>query len=92
MIANKDLMMNAQVRVGSHEFQYNQDAIRWLGVWLDGMLTVNDHTKKALAKRGKWQARVRSLMTQKGLNLESCQRIHAAAVQVVALFGTTLSW
>jgi len=43
-------MMNARVRLGSHEVSYIKEAIRWLGVWLDDMLTLNDHTKKTLAK------------------------------------------
>jgi len=36
---NKEPKMNAQVRVGDHEVPYNKEATRWLGVWLDDMLT-----------------------------------------------------
>jgi len=60
--------MNARVRVGDHEVPYNKEATRWLGVWLDDMLTLNDRTKKTLAKTSKAQNRVRSSMTKKGLS------------------------
>jgi len=65
---------------------------RWLGVWLDDMLTLNDHMKKTLAKARKAQNRVRSLMMKKGLSSEECKRIQVAAVQVVALYGSELWW
>jgi len=84
--------MNARVRVGGHEVPYNKEATRWLGVWLDDMLTLNDHTKKTLAKARKVQSRVRSLMVKKGLNSEGCKRIQVAAVQAVALYGSELWW
>jgi len=87
---NKEPKMNARIRVGSHEVPYNKEASRWLGVWLDDMLTLNDHTKKTLAKARRAQNRVRSLMMKKGLSSEGCKRIQVAAVQVVALYGSEL--
>jgi len=62
--------MNARVRVGNYEVPYNKVATRWLGVWLDDMVTLNDHWKKTLAKARKAQSRVRSLMMKKGLSSE----------------------
>jgi hypothetical protein len=82
--------MKARIRVGDHEVQYNKEATRWLGVWLDDMLTLKDHTKKTLAKARRTQNRLRSLMNNKGLSPGSCQRIQVAAVQVVALYGAEL--
>jgi len=84
--------MNARVRVGGHDVSYNNEATRWLGVWLDDMLTLNDHTKKTFAKARRVQNRVRSLMVKKGLSLEGCKRIQVAAVQAVALYGSELWW
>jgi len=80
---DKEPKMNARVRVGSHEVSYNKEATRWLGVWLDDMLTLNDHMKKTLAKARRAQNRVRSLMVKKGLSSEGCKRIQVAAVQAV---------
>ena len=84
--------MKAQVRVGNHEVTYNKEATRWLGVWLDDMLTLNDHTKRTLAKARKAQNRVRSLIVKTGLNPGGCQMIQVAAVQAVALYGSELWW
>jgi len=89
---NKEPKMNARVRVGSYKVSYNKEATRWLGVWLDDMLTLNDHTKKTLAKARRAQARVKSLMAKKGLSLEGCKRIQVAAVQAVALYWSELWW
>jgi len=89
---NKEPKMKARVKVGNHEVPSNTEATRWLGVWLDNMLTLNDHTKKTLAKARKAQNRVRSLMTKKGISSEGCKRIQVAAVQAVALYGSELWW
>ena len=89
---NKEPKMKARVRVGNHKVRYNKEATRWLGMWLDDMLTLNDHTKKTLAKARKAQNRVRSLTVKQGLNLGSCQQIQVAAVQAVILYGSELWW
>jgi len=87
---NKEPTMNARVRVQDEEVPYNKDATRWLGVRLDDMVTVNDHTERTIAKTTKAQNRVRFLMTKKGLSSEGCKRIHVAAVQAMALYGSEL--
>jgi len=83
--SNQEPKMNARLRVANHEVSYNKEATRWLGVWLDDMLTLNDHTKKTLEKARRVQNRGRSLMTKKGLSLEGCKRIQVTAVQAVEL-------
>jgi hypothetical protein len=62
--SNKEPTMKARVRVGNHEVHYNKEVTRWLGVWLDDMLTLNDHTKRTLAKARKAQNRVTSAKVQ----------------------------
>jgi len=84
--------MNARIRVGDHEVSYNKEATRWLGVWLDDMLTLNDHTKKSLVRAKRAQNRVRSLMTKRGLSSEGCKTIQVVAVQAVVLYGSELWW
>jgi hypothetical protein len=88
----KEPQMKAKIRVGSHEVRYNKEATRWLGVWLDDMLTLKDHTKITMAKARRAQNRVRSLMNKKGLSPGACRRIQVAAVQAVALYGSELWW
>jgi hypothetical protein len=89
---NKEPKIKPRLRVGSHEVSYNKDATKWLGVWLDDMLTLKDHTKKTVAKARRAQNRVRSLMNNKGQSPGACQRIQVAAVQAVALCGAELWW
>jgi len=89
---NKESKMKARIRVRNHEVQYNKKATRWLGVWLDSMFTLNNHTKKSFAKARRAQNRVRSLMMTKGLNPVGCQRFQIAAVQAIALYEAELWW
>jgi len=70
---NKEPKMMAKIRVRNHDVQYNKEATRWLGVWLDGMLTLNDHMKKIFAKARRAQNRVRSLIMTKGFNSKGWQ-------------------
>jgi hypothetical protein len=58
------------MRVRNYEVEYNKEATRWLGVWLDDMLTWNNHTKRTLAKTRKTQNRVMSFMVKQGLSAE----------------------
>jgi len=88
----KEPKMNARIRVGDHEVPYNTEPTTWLGVWLDDMLTLNDHKKKTFTKGWRGQNRVRSLMMKKGLCLEGCKTIQVAAVQAVVLYGSELWW
>jgi len=89
---NQEPKMNAGVGVRNYDVSYNTEATRWLGVWLDDMHTLNDHTKKTLAKARRAQNRVRSLMMKKGLSSERCKGIDVAEVQAVALDGSELWW
>ena len=56
--SNKEPKTNAKIRVGNHETQYNKEETRWLGVWLDSMLTLNGHTKRILVNARRAQNRV----------------------------------
>jgi len=53
---NKEPKMKAKIKVRNHEVQYNKEATRWLGVWLDSMLTLNDHTKRPLQRQEELKA------------------------------------
>jgi len=61
-------------------------------MWLNGMLTLNDHPKKTIVKARLVQNRVRSWMGNRGLNSERCKSIQVAAVQAVSLYGAELWW
>ena len=89
---NNELKMTIRIRVGDHKVQYHKKATRWLEVWLDDLLTLNDHTKKTFAKTKKAQNRVISLMTKNGLNSARCERIQVMAVQAAQLYGSELWW
>ena len=88
----KEPKMKPRVRVGNHEVQYDEEVTRWLGVWLDDMHTLNNHTKKTLANAGRGQNWVKSFVTKKGLSSEGCQTIQVAEVQAVALYASDLWW
>ena len=76
----------------SNTIQFNGQATRWLGVWLDSQPTLKEHHDVRLKKARNAQNRLRRLAGQVGLSPENCRRIQAAYVQAAALFGSELWW
>jgi ribonuclease HI len=74
------------------EKNFNHEATRWLGVWLDSHLTLQEHHNKMMNKARRAEARVRSLGGKFGLTPENVRKIQIAAVQAVALYGSELWW
>jgi hypothetical protein len=79
------------VVVGNHAAPFNEQAIRWLGFWLDPKLTLNHHHQKWLAKAKQQQARISRLCRRQGLPPGSAANLQKAVVQSVATYGIELN-
>jgi len=88
----RELVQEAHITVGGHRISFNQEATRWLGVWLDSGLTFKAHFQKRIQKAKMAEARVRALCCREGLSSGLILRIQVAAVQATALFGAELWW
>ena len=71
---------------------FNQEATKWLGVWLDAGLTLKTHFKSRLQKAQKVEKRVRALCKKQGLAPGLVRRIQIVVVQSTALYGAELWW
>jgi len=78
--------------VVGHTVQFNAQATRWLGVWLDSQLTLKEHHEVRMKKARNAQNRLRRLAWQVGLSPENCRRVQTACVQAATLFGSELWW
>ncbi|KAL1978972.1 hypothetical protein VTN96DRAFT_7858 [Rasamsonia emersonii] len=90
--ALRDQVQRARIQVGGHQVHFNQEATRWLGIWLDAGLTLKVHYLTCLRKARMAEARVQSLCRQQGLPPGLVRKIQVAAVQAVALYGVELWW
>jgi hypothetical protein len=62
---NRALNTGIQVAPGVIK-SFNRHATRWLGIWLDSHLTLQDHHNKMMSKAYRAEARVRSLRAKFG--------------------------
>jgi len=79
----KEQIQRARIQVGEHQVVFNQEATRWLGVWLDSGLTLKTHYQTRLRKARTAEARVQALCKDQGLPPRLVRRIQIAAVQAV---------
>jgi len=92
LFSRKRKTPTATIKSGGGEIPFNKEATRWLGIWLDGHLTLRDH-QRAMQKKGRnAQARLRRLMGQMGLTSGNCRKVVTACVQSVAMYGSELWW
>lgn len=87
-----DQIRRADITIANHKVSFNQEATRWLGVWLDQGLTFKTHYHTRMQKAKKAEARIKSLCKQQGLAAGLARRMQIAAVQSVALYGAELWW
>ena len=82
----------SQLRFGRQTIRFNQDATRWLGIWLDSGLNFGSHFRERLKRAKTVEAQIRGLTKIYGLPPALVQRIQIAAVQSVALYEAELWW
>jgi ribonuclease HI len=88
----RELIESARIQIGEHRVSFNQEATKWLGVWLDAGLTLKTHFKSRLQKAQTVEKRVRALCKKQGLAPGLVRRIQIAVVQSTALYGAELWW
>ncbi len=81
-----------ELRFGDQIVKFNQEATRWLGIWLDSHLNFGPHFRERLKRAKTAEARIRELSKTYGLPPALVRRIQIAAVQLVVLYGAELWW
>ena len=80
-----------ELRFGDQIVKFNQEATRWLGIWLDSHLNFRPHFRERLKRAKTAEARIRGLSKTYGLPPALVRRIQIAAVQSVVLYGAELT-
>ena len=80
------------VLVGGKKIEFNKEATRWLGIWLDSQLKFTAHINERFTKAKSAEIQIKHLSGTYGLALGLVQRIQIAAVQSIALYGAELWW
>ena len=82
----------ATIHVGTSDISFNPKATRWLGVWLDSLLTLKEHHAVRLKEGKKAMERLRRFTGQMGLSPANCRKVMTVCIQSVAMFGSELWW
>lgn len=85
-------LTHTQLRFGGQTIRFNQDATRWLGMWLDCSLSFGSHFRERLKRAKIAEARIRELSKTYGLPSALVRRIQIAAMQSVILYGAEIWW
>lgn len=78
----------ANVKVGTNSVPSNKAATRWLRVWLDLQLTLQDHNAIRLKNGNSAMARLCRLIGQMGLSLANCRKVITTCIRSVAMFSS----
>ncbi len=81
-----------RLKIGGEIVNFNKEATRWLGVWLDSHLSFASHVNERMKKAKAAEFRIKQLSKTYGLSPGLVRRIQIAAVQSVALYGAELWW
>jgi hypothetical protein len=80
--------LTAKIHVGNGFVQFNKEATRWLGVWMDAHLTFKQHHNRCMKKARAAEAQLRALTKMHGIVPERVRAVQIASVQAIALYGS----
>jgi hypothetical protein len=82
--------LTSKIKLGNSFVRFNNEATRWLGVWIDAHLTFKEHHLQCTKKARAAEARLRLLTKTHGIIPERVRAVQTAWVQAVALYGSAL--
>ena len=68
------------------------EATRWLGIWLDASLNLEENRRRRIGKTRQAEARLRRIVSQYGVPPASARNLQAAIVQGTMLYASELTW
>ena len=75
-----------------HRVQFNPEATRWLGIWLDSSLNLADNRRRRIGKTRQAEARLRRIVNQYGVPPAAARNLQSAIVQGTMLYASELTW
>ena len=68
------------------------EATRWLGIWLDSALTLQENRRQRIGRTRQAEARIRRIANQYGVPPASARNLQMPLVQVTMLYVAELTW
>ena len=84
--------LTAKIRVSNRFTQFNKEATRWLGIWMDAQLTLKEDHNQCMKKSRAAEATLGTLTKTYGVVPENVGAVQLSCVQAVALYGSELWW
>ena len=82
-----------EIRVGdTHRVRFAGKATRWLGIWLDASLNLEENRRRRIGKTRQAEAKLRRIVNQYGVPPASARNLQAAIVQGTVLYASELTW
>ena len=91
-INRRRMIRGFKVKIEFKKIFFNEDATRWLGVFIDSGLQLRAHFEHRMKKAKAAEARLRGIVGTYGLAFGLVRRIQIAAVQATALYDAELWW
>ena len=88
---NKEIAA-VQIKIGPEKIKFNNEATRWLGIWLDSQLKFTAHVNEKFQRACTAEIQIKGLTRTYGLAPALIRRIQIVVVQSIALYGAELWW
>jgi ribonuclease HI len=90
--ARKHRKSQRGVRVGQQVVHFKPEATRWLGIWLDSALTLQENRRIRMGKTRQAEAKIRRIVSQYGVPPASARNLLMSLVQGTMLYASELTW
>ena len=76
----------------THRVRFVGEATRWLGIWLDASLNLEENHRQRIGKTRQAEAKLRQIVNQYGVPPASARNLQAAIVKGTMLNASELTW
>ena len=80
------------IQVDEQMVHFAPEATRWLGIWLDSALTLQENRRQRIGGIRQGEARIRRIVNQYGAPPASDRNLQMSLVQGTMLYAAELSW
>lgn len=80
------------IRVGDQMVHLALEATRWLGIWLDSALALQENHRRRIGRTRQAETRIRRIANQYGVPPASARNLQMPLVQGTVLYAAELTW
>ena len=72
--------------------RFAQEATRWLGIWSDSALTLQENQQRRIGRAGQADARIQRIVNQYGARPGSARALSMSLIQGTMMCAAELTW